>query len=163
MIFRFDDVPFLHRSKRWSRPKSAPPEAPPILAWTIDLIDAWALEHQNGIDHREAIMKYKTTVVRIREVPKAIYIGRERNRPNHFGNPFSHLNLNHTIKVESRQASIIAFREWLQGDPKWSNVEPDRREWILKNIQRLRGQQLGCFCAPKPCHGDVIAAWLEQT
>jgi hypothetical protein len=24
-------------------------------------------------------------------------------------------------------------------------------------LKQLDGKRLGCFCAPKPCHGDVIA------
>lgn len=28
-------------------------------------------------------------------------------------------------------------------------------------VLSLRGQRLACFCAPGPCHGDVIAAWLD--
>ena len=26
----------------------------------------------------------------------------------------------------------------------------------------LRCKRLGCFCAPKQCHGDVIKAWLDS-
>lgn len=28
-------------------------------------------------------------------------------------------------------------------------------------IERLRGKTLVCWCAPKPCHGDVIIEYLE--
>ena len=27
--------------------------------------------------------------------------------------------------------------------------------------EELRGKILGCHCKPKPCHGDVIAAWCN--
>lgn len=27
-----------------------------------------------------------------------------------------------------------------------------------RRVARLRGKRLGCFCKPKPCHGDVLAA-----
>jgi hypothetical protein len=26
----------------------------------------------------------------------------------------------------------------------------------------LRGKTLGCFCKPHPCHGDIIAAYLDS-
>lgn len=29
-------------------------------------------------------------------------------------------------------------------------------------VKALKGFQLGCCCAPLPCHGDVIAEWLES-
>ena len=42
---------------------------------------------------------------------------------------------------------IVAYRAWLArqlvDDPAF--LEP------------LRGKRLGCWCAPEPCHGDVIA------
>ena len=60
----------------------------------------------------------KTTVVHIRKVPNARYIGRSKTTANHFGNPFSHLNLAHTIKVPNREASITAFKQWLEGELK---------------------------------------------
>jgi hypothetical protein len=30
-------------------------------------------------------------------------------------------------------------------------------------IQALAGDRLGCYCAPKACHGDVIAKYIHQT
>ncbi|WP_420902511.1 DUF4326 domain-containing protein [Pseudoflavitalea rhizosphaerae] len=29
-------------------------------------------------------------------------------------------------------------------------------------IHQLKGKRLGCFCKPFPCHGDVIAAYLNS-
>ena len=108
-------------------------------------------------------MIQQTTVVHIRQVPNAMYIGRSKTKPNHFGNPFSHLDLAHTIKVPDREASITAFQEWLEGNSKWAHIEPDRRAWILENLQSLKGKQLGCFCAPQSCHGDVYVTMLQQS
>lgn len=58
---------------------------------------------------------------------------------------------------------------------EWGNYThgvEEHREWFLlrvaqephyaERVQRLKGKRLGCFCAPgKPCHVDVIVAWLE--
>lgn len=30
-----------------------------------------------------------------------------------------------------------------------------------RRVARLRGKRLGCFCKPKPCHGDLLAVWAE--
>ena len=73
-------------------------------------------------------------VVNIRNTQEEyIYIGKVTKSPNlskHFGNPFSHLN--------------------------YKNIEQERRLWILDNIKELRGKNLGCFCSPLPCHGDIL-------
>lgn len=31
-----------------------------------------------------------------------------------------------------------------------------------ERVHRLRGKLLGCWCKPKPCHGDVIAGYLNS-
>ena len=34
---------------------------------------------------------------------------------------------------------------------------------LLKDIEELRGaRRLGCWCAPKPCHCDIIKKYLEK-
>jgi len=43
--------------------------------------------------------------------------------------------------------SINEFRKWLRENPEL--VERIRRE--------LRGEVLGCYCNPLPCHGHVLA------
>lgn len=32
-----------------------------------------------------------------------------------------------------------------------------RRLDLLERLPELRGKVLGCWCAPQPCHGDVLA------
>lgn len=34
---------------------------------------------------------------------------------------------------------------------------------LLKKIETLHGKALGCWCAPEPCHGDVLAKVLAGT
>lgn len=31
---------------------------------------------------------------------------------------------------------------------------------LIKDIEELRGEVLGCWCSPKPCHGDVLVELL---
>jgi hypothetical protein len=73
-----------------------------------------------------------------------VYIG----RPSRWGNPFSWKDgtlAEH--KVASDVEAVAAFEAWFTSQPEL--VEDAKRE--------LCGKVLGCWCSPKPCHGDVIA------
>ena len=71
------------------------------------------------------------------EASGGVYIG----RPTKWGNPFK-------IGADGTRAEVVKkHREWLE-----SGQGPSREE-----IQReLRGRDLVCYCAPKPCHGNVL-------
>lgn len=102
------------------------------------------------------------SVVNLRSAKYDVYIGRKRGERYHFGNPFSHLpNTLAQCKVHSRDASIEAFRLWLDGT-EHCTVEPDRRLWILANLDTLRGKVLGCYCKPLDCHGDIYLELLAS-
>ncbi len=80
-------------------------------------------------------------VVHVRDrVPGAYFIG----RPGPFGNPF-------IIGKHGTRAEVIEqYRRMLS---VWTpHIE------ALRNLirQELRGKDLACFCAPLPCHGDVL-------
>ena len=78
-------------------------------------------------------------------LPKgAIYIG----RPSTFGNPFR------LGRDGDRGQVIRKFEKYFLRRVK---ADPSFRA----QIEALRGRDLGCFCAPLPCHGEVIRAWLE--
>ncbi|OJH40372.1 DUF4326 domain-containing protein [Cystobacter ferrugineus] len=32
---------------------------------------------------------------------------------------------------------------------------------FLADVLALRGNRLGCWCKPGPCHADVLAAWVD--
>ena len=66
-----------------------------------------------------------------------VYVG----RPSPFGNPYP-------LSMQSRHESnpIEDFREYLRRSPRL--VERVRAE--------LAGKHLVCWCAPKPCHADVL-------
>lgn len=76
-------------------------------------------------------------VVHCKRSPYDVYIG----RPSPWGNPFR-------LRDEAERAAVIRrYRTWLARRPEL--IERARRE--------LRGKRLGCWCAPRPCHGDVLA------
>jgi hypothetical protein len=94
-------------------------------------------------------------VVNIRKTSCDVYVGRKKFGP-HFGNPFSHLPLPHCIPVGSRDEAIQAFKEWLDGS-NHKDVEPERRQWVIDHLNDLKGKTLGCYCAPLPCHAQILA------
>ena len=74
-----------------------------------------------------------------------IYIG----RPSVFGNPFP-------IGMHGDRAEVIEqFRAWAHGD------DPAAVE-LRRLLPVLRGKRLVCYCAPLPCHGDVLIEMLEE-
>lgn len=97
-------------------------------------------------------------VVHCKKAKFDVYIGRGGDPGvNIFGNPFSFkVGTEAEIVVESREACVQAYRDWLAGT-KWQHVDPDRRKAILKAIPSLKGKVLGCWCSPEACHGDVLA------
>jgi hypothetical protein len=74
-------------------------------------------------------------VVNVKTDAYDVYIG----RPSVWGNPFK-------IGNHTRAEVVQLYREYIQ-------QHPELREMAK---HELRGKRLGCFCAPLPCHGDVL-------
>jgi len=91
----------------------------------------------------------KTTVVNIRTHKYDAYIGREgHGQDGYFGNPFS------VSRDGGRDRVIALYREYFY---KRLRVDPE----FARRIKELKGKKLGCFCVPKPCHGNIIADYLN--
>lgn len=86
----------------------------------------------------------KTVVVNKRTEAFDVYIG----RGSIFGNPFP------IGKHRTREQAIQAYRTYFY---KLIEDSPHFKAQIL----RLKGKRLGCYCKPKPCHGDVIVEYLD--
>jgi hypothetical protein len=71
------------------------------------------------------------------------YIG----RPSIYGNPFP-MN-----SERDREEKIAQFENWVRNNSE-----------MLRRIRELpENAVLGCYCSPKPCHGDVIVKiWKEM-
>jgi len=73
------------------------------------------------------------------------YIG----RGSIFGNPYE-------IGIDGTRSEVIArYEKWfkhLLKDPIF------RRE-----LAKLKGKKLGCFCHPLRCHGEIIVKYLNET
>ncbi|QKW15337.1 DUF4326 domain-containing protein [Verrucosispora sp. NA02020] len=62
-------------------------------------------------------------------------------------------------EADARAHAVKLHREWLDGEPQWAHVQPQRRAWILANLHTLAGKTLVCACAPDSlCHADTYAA-----
>jgi len=71
------------------------------------------------------------------------------------GNPYSEKRWGGGSLVETVEEAIRLFRADFI-----SRVETD--EHFRSAVLALRGYDLVCWCAPSPCHGDVILAWLNS-
>jgi hypothetical protein len=75
-------------------------------------------------------------VVHCKRAAHDVYIG----RPSKWGNPF-------VIGRDGTRDDVIArYEAWLLEQPELVDALPD-----------LAGKTLGCWCAPRACHGDVLA------
>lgn len=91
-------------------------------------------------------------VVHCKRVVEHEYIG----RPSPLGNPFP------LKKGEAKGSTLVRYREWIM------NKIEQRDEEVINELNRLlliaREQELnlGCWCAPSVCHGDIIKELLES-
>lgn len=99
-----------------------------------------------------------TKIVNVRGArwdPETIYIG----RGSEWGNPFVHVGVRtkfpDTIVVADRAAAIEAYRQHL-----WQRIKTEGVPLVYA-LESLYGAHLGCYRAPLPCHGDVLAAAAE--
>lgn len=75
-----------------------------------------------------------------------VYIG----RPGKWGNPLV------LDREENREQVLREYRRWLDGDSVMTlrfGAPPSKTEIVIE----LKGKILGCWCAPKSCHGDILA------
>ena len=77
------------------------------------------------------------------ETPKdAVYVG----RPGKWGNPF-------TIGRDGDRAAVLAkYEAWLR-----------HQHHLLRDLHELRDRYLVCWCAPAPCHGDLLLRLANAT
>lgn len=80
-------------------------------------------------------MGFQERIVHCKREPFDIYIG----RPGKWGNPFV------IGKDGTREEVITKYREYVLKNPH-----------LLSSLHELEGKILGCWCYPKPCHGEVL-------
>ena len=84
------------------------------------------------------------------KVPRVVNMRREActvtiARPSQWGNP---------RRMASEQERIEVIHRY----HKWVITQPQ----LILALPKLRGETLGCYCKPKPCHGDVLVRLFLQ-
>ena len=82
-----------------------------------------------------------TRIVHCKKHPYDVYIG----RPSKWGNPY-------TIGADGTREEVIAkYEAYVRTSPI-----------LMRALSDLAGKTLGCWCPPKPCHGDVLIKLLHE-
>jgi hypothetical protein len=88
-----------------------------------------------------------------------VYIG----RPAILGNPFSHIAKGTLAKyvVASREQSVESYRAYAKEQYKTNPEFKAKINELAKQYAETGKLELVCWCAPLPCHGDVLARVIE--
>jgi hypothetical protein len=92
------------------------------------------------------------------EDPQNVYVGRPGpfiegkrypSRASRFANPF------HIGKDGDRQEVINKYRIWLDAQLRSGRI-------TAEDLAALHGKRLGCWCAPEPCHAQVLLEYADS-
>ena len=87
----------------------------------------------------------RTRVVNINlDMEFDVYIG----RGSMFGN--KHRIGKYCSRKQAAARYKVDFYKRIKKDPKFKRA-----------VLKLRGKRLGCYCWPKPCHGNIIVEYLN--
>lgn len=83
------------------------------------------------------------------------------SRPSKWGNPF-------VVGQDGNSESCVRWHAYLLNGYFVLGATPDVeemrtiRKYAVRNIHRLRGKNLACWCAlGKPCHADTLLEWAN--
>lgn len=94
------------------------------------------------------------------------YIGKSKNG-NPLANPFSFSEKKRSRKnliFGTREESVEAYRKYFKmayNKPGFESLTKAFNE-IYERYKNNEDVYLGCYCAPLPCHGDVLAEELQK-
>ncbi len=91
-------------------------------------------------------MSERDRVVHCRKEECDVFI----DRGTRWGNPWTVSKFGHT-----REQAITLYEGYIRSSLECGRI---KREDVLA----LRGKRLGCWCAPKACHGDVLLNIAEE-
>jgi hypothetical protein len=81
-----------------------------------------------------------------------VYVG----RPTPLGNPFR------LLREEDRDEVVARYATWLERELRRGNREVVQALEELYRLLKRRGDiTLLCFCAPRRCHGEIVAERLK--
>lgn len=82
-----------------------------------------------------------TRIVHCKKAQYDVYIG----RPSKWGNPY-------VIGPDGTREEVIQkYEEHIRSS-----------KILMRALPSLAGKTLGCWCHPKPCHGDVLIKILKE-
>jgi hypothetical protein len=93
-----------------------------------------------------------TTVVNLKghlndpDFADVVYVGRAMHRGGWHLDASPFANQFRPGKDGTRDEVMEMYRDWLSGRPE-----------LLARVPELRGKRLGCWCAPLPCHAEILA------
>ena len=127
------------------------------IAGCSHLILLWDGEDLSELLFEARVQKKKTKIISIR-ITKVVnkqdtekydvYIG--RGTP--WGNPFA---ISREVDGPDRVDVIEKYKQHF-------NEKMETDESFRSGIFAMKGLRLACFCKPAPCHGDVIASYLNS-
>lgn len=82
-----------------------------------------------------------TMVVNLNHQNYDVYIG----RGSKWGNPYK------IGKDGTRFEVVEKYREYVLNNPD-----------LLNSLHELKGKTLGCYCAPKLCHGHILVELIDE-
>ena len=88
----------------------------------------------------------KTTVVNIKYEKCDVYIG----RGSKWGNPYK---IDDKIGM-TREHVIELYRKWFMYTIKGKELQ--------KDLYELEGKNIGCYCKPLACHGDILVELMDS-
>ena len=91
-----------------------------------------------------------TSVVHNQHDEFDIYIGRDVPERGIVGSKWGNPFVMRDDTDAERERVIADCRAWIVDQPD-----------LMASLGELRGKRLGCWCAPKPCHGDVLVELLS--
>jgi hypothetical protein len=75
-------------------------------------------------------------------------------RPTKWGNPYCVEGMKSKypcIYLPTLEEVLIEYEKYIRSRPD-----------LIAALPELRGKRLGCWCAPEPCHGDVLIRLLDE-
>jgi len=91
--------------------------------------------------------------------PNNIYIGRDRvvfidkqrfpSQPSNFANPYK------IGKDGTRQEVIFKYKKYITHQLETNIL-------LQKELTNMKGKNLGCWCKPDICHGDVLLELIDK-
>lgn len=80
--------------------------------------------------------------------PNTLYIGRYveyvKANKSKWSNPFS-------VAEYGRDECLVLYETYIRDTPK-----------LYDNLHELQDKELGCWCKPEECHGDVLIRLLDE-